>query len=458
MISECVKAGLFSAVVTAFIIESYKGLKQDSSEVANVLLLRILAQLEGSTNGTATAQSLTVPMFSPEPSAVRINILWFLSLIFSLATVLIGIIALQWLREHLRPQADLEPQIAFSLHHLNLESLDRWYLPQIFTALPLLLQVGLVLFLAGISDFLWNLNHTVAVPITVAVGFSLFFLLWTTVLPTMQALSLLVPRWPWTTGPQSPCPCRSPQSWAFYQLLRPLVAILLNTFCPTNIEQPSSWVNHRGLVFHSMTTEKDRELGVLQYETSSRRQRRPINLIFRHNIGDSWTTIGIAWLFQRDLCSLPNTNFKELDIDWAHRPVPIFDTVKALIDVGANGSLRDALLAHKCVEPIVHANKLDKNYMSYLFFLVDVDGLYFANIFTMGIPADTIANQNTLLFHLAIARSRPPEVAPKSVVELFANATRMLIADGAKPLDENWLLSSSPLGHFNFSIRPGEHK
>jgi len=137
LISRCLKAGLFSAVVTAFIIESYKGLKQDSGDVANIILLRILAQREGSTNGTATTQDLTIPTFTPSPSSIRINILWFLSLIFSLATVLIGIVALQWLREHLRPQTDLEPQIAFSLHHLDVECLDRWHLPQIFAALPL---------------------------------------------------------------------------------------------------------------------------------------------------------------------------------------------------------------------------------------------------------------------------------------------------------------------------------
>ena len=95
--SESLKAGLFSAVVTAFIIESYKGLKQDPGDVANDLLLRILAQLEGNTNGTTPTQSLTIPTFTPSTSAVRVNILWFLSLIFSLATVLIGIIALQWL-------------------------------------------------------------------------------------------------------------------------------------------------------------------------------------------------------------------------------------------------------------------------------------------------------------------------------------------------------------------------
>ena len=178
------KAGLFSAVVTAFIIESYKALKQDPSEI---LLSRILAQLEGRANGTDIP---TPSKFTPTPTEIRVNILWFLSLIFSLTTVLIGIISLQWLREYLRPYIDLEPQIAFSLHHLNVESLDRWYLPQIFTVLPLLLQLALVLFLGGILDFLWSLNSTVAIPIAVAVGLSLSFLLWTTVLPTMQALLL----------------------------------------------------------------------------------------------------------------------------------------------------------------------------------------------------------------------------------------------------------------------------
>jgi len=106
-------------------------------------------------------QSLAMPTFTPSPAAVRINILCFFSLIFSLATALIGINALQWLREHLLPQKDLEPQIAFSLHHLNVESLDQWYLAQIFAALPLLLQVGLALFLAGILDLLWNLNQAI---------------------------------------------------------------------------------------------------------------------------------------------------------------------------------------------------------------------------------------------------------------------------------------------------------
>ena len=250
---------------------------------------RILAQLEGQVNGT---DILTTPTFTPTHSDIRVNILWFLSLIFSLATVLIGIISLQWLREHLRPHTDLEPQIAFSLHHLNVESLDRWNLPQIFTVLPLLLQLALVLFLGGILDFLWSLNSTVAIPIAVAVGLSLSFLLWTTVLPTMQALLLFLPRLPWVNMPRSPCPYRSPQSWAFHQSVRPLVTIFLSTFVGVDLDS-------REIVAHSMILDKDRYL--LPYESTSSRQRRPTNLIFRPNPGNSWAKLGIAWLFQRDL-------------------------------------------------------------------------------------------------------------------------------------------------------------
>ena len=421
-------------------------------------MLRILAQLEGSTNGTATTQSLAIPKFIPSSSAVRVNILWFLSLIFSLATVLIGIIALQWIREHLRPQTDLEPQIALSLHHLNVESLDRWYLPQIFATLPLLLQIGLILFLAGILDFLWHLNDTVAIPIAVAVGFSLFFLLWTTILPVMQALSLFLPRWPWATQPRSPCPYRSPQSWALYRLLRPLVAVLLNIFNLTNIEKSTSWRNS-GLVYHSMTTENDRRLPYQCRETNSRRQRRPTNLIFRCDIGDSWTKVGIAWLFQRDLDFMQqNTRSKESELDMDHRPVPVFDIVKSLIDVGANGSPRDVLLAHKCVKSVVHANELDRDYMNCLSILVNFDS-YVNNSQAKEVLLQTIlANHNALFFHLEIVGSRQGEVAPMSVMELLINTTHSLFADGAKPLVDMWLLQWHPLSYFGFGSCPGKHQ
>jgi len=74
---------------------------------------------------------------------------------------------------------------------MHAEALKRWYVPQIFAALPLLLQIGLILFLVGLADFLWQLNHSVTIPVLMAVGATLLFLFVTTVLPTFQVLTLL---------------------------------------------------------------------------------------------------------------------------------------------------------------------------------------------------------------------------------------------------------------------------
>jgi len=433
------KAGLFSAVVTAFIIESYKALKQDPSEV---LLSRILAQLEGRVNGTDIP---TTPRFTPTHSDIRVNILWFLSLIFSLATVLVGIIALQWLREHLRPHTDLEPQIAFSLHHLNVESVDRWYLPQIFTALPLLLQLALVLFLVGVIEFLWSLNSTVAIPIAVAVGLSLSFLLWTTVLPTMQALLLFLPRLPWGNMPRSPCPYRSPQSWAFHRSVQPLVAIFLSIFGDPNEES-------RVIVYHSMFLRKDRYL--YSEESTSRRQKRPVNLIFRHNPSHSWAKLGIAWLFQRDLdyMALNPESTRKTDINPYIRPVPMYDVVPAVISIGENGSSRDNLLAHHCIQPIVQCNKSDRSYMWYLSHLVTFWDLDSDRADALSV--DALMHHNTLSFHRKILSEQLDDVQ-NAVQQIFVNITRDMFANGAIRLDYIWAGTYSPLNYCNVEEMPG---
>jgi len=410
--------------------------------------MRILAQLEGRVNGTdIIPQSLTTPAFTPTPSDVRVNILWFLSLIFSLTTVLIGIIALQWLREHLRPRTDLEPQIAFSLHHLNVESLDRWYLPQIFTALPLLLQLALVLFLVGVIEFLQNLNSTVAIPIAFAIGSSLLFLLWTTILPTMQLLFLFLPRLLWGNTPRSPCPYRSPQSWAFYQSVRPLIAIFSSIF--GGIERDYGFASHR------MTLENDRNLENYS-ETTLSRQRRPSNLIFCPSPGgNSWAEHGIAWLFQRDLDYMglnPECTMRA-NIDENIRPVPIYDTVKAVISIGQNGSSRDNLLAHHCVQPIVQCNESDGAYMWYLSHLanpywpLDRDR-------AETVSDDALISINTLFFHRRIGYGQPDNVG-NSVQQLCVNIMHAMFANGAIRLDEIWAGPNSPLSYCKVDELPG---
>ncbi|KDR66588.1 hypothetical protein GALMADRAFT_80752, partial [Galerina marginata CBS 339.88] len=92
-------AGLFSAVVTAFVIESYKTLQPDPNSTVVDLLSRIATRLENPPLNEVS-HITSVASFSPSSSSIRVNILWFISLILSLTTVLVGIITLQWLREY----------------------------------------------------------------------------------------------------------------------------------------------------------------------------------------------------------------------------------------------------------------------------------------------------------------------------------------------------------------------
>ncbi|KAH8982841.1 hypothetical protein EDB92DRAFT_2071937 [Lactarius akahatsu] len=95
-------AGLFSATVAAFLIESYKKLSPDSGDTTNALLTQISQQLVNISNGTpltsATAQG-SQP-FTPTASAVRVNVMWFLSLVLSLSSGLSAALVREWARRY----------------------------------------------------------------------------------------------------------------------------------------------------------------------------------------------------------------------------------------------------------------------------------------------------------------------------------------------------------------------
>ncbi|KAF8800665.1 hypothetical protein BYT27DRAFT_7148545, partial [Phlegmacium glaucopus] len=86
-------SGLFSAVVTAFVIESQKALQPDFAE-ESVQLLRKIAGVGDQISGKSRVDQGAL--------TISINVFWFLSLVLSLTAALIGIIALQWIRTHLQ--------------------------------------------------------------------------------------------------------------------------------------------------------------------------------------------------------------------------------------------------------------------------------------------------------------------------------------------------------------------
>ncbi|KAI0752717.1 hypothetical protein C8Q80DRAFT_1302830 [Daedaleopsis nitida] len=196
-------AGLFSAVVTAFNIESYQLLQQQPEDAVVTILAQISAQLSSfsvdqqSINTTIPANVTDVPPFRPSTFAVRLNALWFSSLVCGLLSASLGLLVKQWLREYLAGSSNVSRE-SIRIRQFRYEGLRKWHVPLIILCLPILLQAALVLFLVGLLDFLWNLHRVVAAIITVIVAVILLFAAATNIFPLIRA----------------DCPYKSPLSWA----------------------------------------------------------------------------------------------------------------------------------------------------------------------------------------------------------------------------------------------------
>ncbi|CAA7269854.1 unnamed protein product [Cyclocybe aegerita] len=212
-------ASLFSAVVTAFIVESYKNLKPDPNDATVVLLTRIVERLDSVINGSTLSFTPDEPVpFSP--TSISVNVFWILSLVVSLTTVLIGIVASQWLREHqLRPE-HFSAQERFALLSMRTEMIEKWRIPAFFLSLPVLLELALVLFFLGLAEFLRSLDvYEVTVPIIVAISLSLLFLVTTTAIPALQVITVRSTRTQVNKNVPIPCPYKSPQARLFRLLI-----------------------------------------------------------------------------------------------------------------------------------------------------------------------------------------------------------------------------------------------
>ncbi|KAI0712221.1 hypothetical protein C8Q76DRAFT_845387 [Earliella scabrosa] len=183
-------AGLFSAALTAFNVESYSLLQPDSNDIAVLALEHMSAQLHSFSLGQTAINSTiapftapTTPTFEAPLYAVWLNALWFSSLVCTLSASTIAVMVKQWLHQCAQGASGVSREAARLRQH-RYESLHKWRLPQIIAVLPILLQVSLVLFLAGLVILLWNLHPTVAICASMLFGMLMLFISITTILPT----------------------------------------------------------------------------------------------------------------------------------------------------------------------------------------------------------------------------------------------------------------------------------
>ncbi|PCH35153.1 hypothetical protein WOLCODRAFT_79578, partial [Wolfiporia cocos MD-104 SS10] len=185
-------ATLFSAVLTAFVIESYRTLLEDNGDATPILLQQILTTLQNSSalNSPATPTSMQC---RPTRSAIILNSFWFASLVISVASAFLAILAKQWL---FSISQDFAPGLEDRgrQQQFRYDNLRRWKLDAILSSLPVLLHVSLLLFFAGLVEFLWTINDIVAFVALSLVSVALLFYIST------LALSLIWPTCPFETS------------------------------------------------------------------------------------------------------------------------------------------------------------------------------------------------------------------------------------------------------------------
>ena len=101
--------------------------------------------------------------FKPTNSAVRVNVLWFLSLVLSLTSALSATLLQQWARRYLElTQHRGAPHKRARIRAYVFDGVKGTNMYRAVEAIPLLLHISVFLFLAGLVDFLFPINDTVA--------------------------------------------------------------------------------------------------------------------------------------------------------------------------------------------------------------------------------------------------------------------------------------------------------
>ncbi|KAJ3818608.1 hypothetical protein F5880DRAFT_1216760 [Lentinula raphanica] len=155
-------AGLFSAVVTTFIVQTSQALSVDNASLSASYLEEISTILRASGNITLISQiPSTNTTFSPASGDIWVNGLWFTSLTVALSVALFAVLAKQWLRQYMSIVTGTPRERAF-IRQFRFDGLKTWKVQAIISILPVLLHLSLVLFLIGLVIFLIPLNTSIA--------------------------------------------------------------------------------------------------------------------------------------------------------------------------------------------------------------------------------------------------------------------------------------------------------
>jgi hypothetical protein len=193
------QAGLFSAILTAFIIDSKQNLKVNPTDQMVYYLQQNVAMLDQiSRQISSIAPQFSIPSAPPSPfpafnplaSDIIVNAFWFMALVFSLSAALLATLVQQWVRDYMHVfQRYSDPLKSARLRQYLYEGSERLYMPLVAEAVPCLLHVSLFLFLIGLCDSVFNVNTAVGFSTTIPIAIISLLYILTTFAPAIYPQS-----------------------------------------------------------------------------------------------------------------------------------------------------------------------------------------------------------------------------------------------------------------------------
>jgi hypothetical protein len=164
-----VQAGLFSAVTSAFIIQVDSQLQPDPNDETAALLRVLIYKIDNTTFGNNVP---TLPQWTGPPrTIVQVQAILFASLTISLFSAFLAMLGKQWLNRY--ESTDRQGSAIERSHNRQrkLGGVVGWYFDHVMESIPLMLQAALLLLGCALSQYLWEVNITIA---SVVVGVTSF--------------------------------------------------------------------------------------------------------------------------------------------------------------------------------------------------------------------------------------------------------------------------------------------
>ena len=172
------KAGLYSAVLTAFVVLKIPDLKPNPADQSSfyqnqtVQMLDRISQQFASVdprNSSNYTPPLPYPTFHISASDRRVNIFWLISLVCSLSAALLATLVQQWVRAYMRVfHQSSNPLKTARIRQYSFEGVTR--LPAVAEFVPGLIHISVILFFCGLGDLVFQLDSAVFVTTVVPIG------------------------------------------------------------------------------------------------------------------------------------------------------------------------------------------------------------------------------------------------------------------------------------------------